>query len=590
MPKIWDYLGKNSPKHRNLQDGLFQIASQTCNLLVQVNNTNNISFGDNTTNILSNTLDSRFQKYKSTREESDQVVVLIPPDKPSGRIGRSKSFGGGILKPKLSTVLETSPLGNEEEGELWNHGFTLPANNNDGSPIRRISGRKGWCKPSCIPISIILLLIFLVVLLPLLDHGTEKQQINTTPISKDKCLQECSISLTETIPFGMTFEHNQKLYSSTHETWLNLINSADDSIKILSTHWALKQKDKYPDPSSIHGEEIFASLLQATQEKSITIKIIQNIPSRNQPNTDTDYLLKKKVASVRNLNFPQILGRGKSNSKLWIIDDVHFYLGSANLDWRSLTQTKELGLVGYNCSCIVEDLNKIFQLFWMMGEKDFRLPDQFPSYLNTKFNGTNPINVDNYEIFIATSPDEFLPPGREKDLDTILNLIQKTENFIYISIMDYLPLSIFSPTTKYWPILDDALKKSAIDHHVHIKMLVGSFNQTWFAQEYFLKALEDISHSDPKVDIEVRRFIISGTSNQLKIENARVSNGNFMVTESSVYVGTSGWTGDYFMDMSSIGFVLLENSKNNRSLREDLVELFERDWNSKYSFPLDVLR
>lgn len=57
MPSgFWDYihLGRSrtdedndDQAHHNLQEGLFQIASQTCNILVQVNNTNNINFGTN---------------------------------------------------------------------------------------------------------------------------------------------------------------------------------------------------------------------------------------------------------------------------------------------------------------------------------------------------------------------------------------------------------------------------------------------------------------------------------------------------------------------------------------------------------------
>lgn len=54
MPSgFWDYIhlgrsrtdnGDEEQPH-NLQEGLFQIATQTCNILVQVNNTNNINFG-----------------------------------------------------------------------------------------------------------------------------------------------------------------------------------------------------------------------------------------------------------------------------------------------------------------------------------------------------------------------------------------------------------------------------------------------------------------------------------------------------------------------------------------------------------------
>lgn len=101
MPKFWEYFGKSSPKHRNLQEGLFQIASQTCNLLVQVNNTNNISFGDNATNILSNTLETAsFGGYSGSSEDREQLVVLLPPTNVS-RGSRFKNTGG-LLKPRLS--------------------------------------------------------------------------------------------------------------------------------------------------------------------------------------------------------------------------------------------------------------------------------------------------------------------------------------------------------------------------------------------------------------------------------------------------------------------------------------------------------
>ncbi|KAI5646072.1 hypothetical protein NE865_01965 [Phthorimaea operculella] len=45
MPSWWDYLQFNRQyqNKRNLEEGLFQIASQTCNILVKVNNTNNIN-------------------------------------------------------------------------------------------------------------------------------------------------------------------------------------------------------------------------------------------------------------------------------------------------------------------------------------------------------------------------------------------------------------------------------------------------------------------------------------------------------------------------------------------------------------------
>lgn len=96
--------------------------------------------------------------------------------------------------------------------------------------------------------------------------------------------------------------------------------------------------------------------------KNISLKVAQNAPTQSQPNVDTEFLIKRKAAEVRSLNFNKLLGGGVLHTKLWIIDRTHFYIGSANMDWRSLTQVKELGVVGYNCSCIAEDLGKIFDV------------------------------------------------------------------------------------------------------------------------------------------------------------------------------------------------------------------------------------
>lgn len=96
MP-LWDYIHIGRPDrqpHHNLQEGLFQIASQTCSILVQVNNTNNISYGNNSSNVQYNNFaghcssssstsnsDGSQTKYSSSSRSStfrEQSEVLIP--------------------------------------------------------------------------------------------------------------------------------------------------------------------------------------------------------------------------------------------------------------------------------------------------------------------------------------------------------------------------------------------------------------------------------------------------------------------------------------------------------------------------------
>lgn len=89
MPSFWDYIHIGRPTdehaHRNLQEGLFQIASQTCSILVQVNNTNNISYGGNATNVQYNNFrshgdsaDNAASFHSDNGQEGEQRVVLLP--------------------------------------------------------------------------------------------------------------------------------------------------------------------------------------------------------------------------------------------------------------------------------------------------------------------------------------------------------------------------------------------------------------------------------------------------------------------------------------------------------------------------------
>lgn len=102
----WDYIhihrtddeASSTAMGHDLQAGLLQIASQTCNILVQVNNTNNISYGDNATNVTFNqfaTSSTRAPPTNNHHEDDDEddgcpgpstsrsrnVRVSVPPNK-----------------------------------------------------------------------------------------------------------------------------------------------------------------------------------------------------------------------------------------------------------------------------------------------------------------------------------------------------------------------------------------------------------------------------------------------------------------------------------------------------------------------------
>lgn len=90
-------------------------------------------------------------------------------------------------------------------------------------------------------------------------------------------------------------------------------------------------------PSAAKGEAIFTKLQTMAETKNITIRIVSDITQANKTQ-DLQLLANYSNVKVRNLNFRRLWESGIIHTKLWVIDGKHFYLGSANMDWRSLTQ------------------------------------------------------------------------------------------------------------------------------------------------------------------------------------------------------------------------------------------------------------
>lgn len=497
-----------------------------------------------------------------------------------------KKSGGGVGCGRLDGALD------DTEFELWDSRFMLRGDHEPEIGYKYNKwGPRGWCKPSCIPITIILVLIVLVVLLPLMEQ--KEADCNKSSLS---CPQTCRFSLVESIPDGLTYPNSTAVHPATHDVWFDLIKLAQHSIEIGSFYWTLRSADITPgDPSSQKGEEIFQALLKTGLEKKVNIRIAQNFPSQSQSTLDTEILSKSGAAEVRSVNFPKLMGGGVLHTKLWIIDQQHFYVGSANMDWRSLSEIKELGLVVYNCSCLASDLAKIFEVYWFLGNPDAKIPAKWPDSLSTRFNIETPMTLminssSRADVYIASSPPPFCPEGRSTDIDAIIDIISKAERFIYISVMDYFPLQIYTPKPRFWPKIDNALRSAAIDRHVQVHLLISNWNHTRQAAQYFLQSLIDINGAYRGVVVDVKWFRVPGTPQQEKIPFARVNHNKYMVTDNAAYIGTSNWSGDYFINTAGVGVVVrTADSKNDTStnpLRDQLQQVFERDWNSKYASPL----
>ncbi|MFH4977180.1 hypothetical protein AB6A40_003889 [Gnathostoma spinigerum] len=442
-------------------------------------------------------------------------------------------------------------------------------------------------RPACVPVTVIALFIVLLVFFPLFNEDN----IDSASIRYEKsgvCRDLCEMEIVESIPTGLTYK-NTTPSKETYVAWMELVKRATKNIDIAAFYWNLIDQTGYP--TSWKGNNTFNGLIEAAK-KGVKLNIAQNKPSQLFPQTDSAYLAKNGFATVRSLDFDRLLGSGVLHTKFWIVDNRDVYIGSANMDWKSLTEVKELGYVFYNCSCLANDLSKVFKIYWKLGEEKAKIPPKWPLYLKTPFNFSHPLklNLNGHfvDVFISSSPVGFNSKGREHDADAIVSAMRTAQRFVHIAVMDYLPAIIYEKPHKdrYWSILDDAIRAAAY-RGVEVKLLVSHWAHSRPQMIAYLLSLEDINEGLPHYDhnvtgsIRVGIFTVPSTKEQLKLPFARVNHNKYMVTDQVAYVGTSNWVGDYFVNTAGVGVTLI--SEERVSLLE---AIFQRDWNSPFTKPL----
>lgn len=407
------------------------------------------------------------------------------------------------------------------------------------------------------------------------------------PPHRESCSDSCNIVLVESIPEGLEF-NSSTTHPSIFQAWMNLMTEARSSVDIASFYWTLTNKDTGThEPTAYQGETVLKKLAELSGKVSVRIAV--NTPQESQPQ-DNLRLLNDSGAHIRTVNMRKLTS-GVLHTKFWVVDKKHFYIGSANMDWRSLTQVKELGAVVYNCSCLATDLGKIFEAYWFLGESQ-TIPSPWPNSFSTLYNKDTPLQLQLNDtmssVYLSSSPQSFCAAGRTPDLQSILSVMEDAQSFIYIAVMNYLPTMEFSHPKRYWADIDTQLRRAAYERRVQVRLLISCWASTQPVMFPFLKSLASINDPKSKLDVQVRLFVVPATPEQREIPFARVNHNKYMVTDKIAYIGTSNWSGDYFV--STAGSALVVNQTASESpeatVQSQLKEVFERDWSSAYITPL----
>ncbi len=425
-----------------------------------------------------------------------------------------------------------------------------------------------------------------------------------------RSIQNNSPYLVETIPadLGWQPEHN------TAATLLRLINQSKKTIDVSTIYWSLLPESQPKEVKGLsaarlkelgvkHGRFLYDALENALQ-RGVHFRVLQ---SSDFESNSTDEIERLAARYTNQIAITFVSPRawydgGIMHQKVWVFDGRSFYIGSANMDWRSLAQVKELGVVVENDPIAAAQLTaqlEIWHQFAKMAVTAVSVPDPIsqtpcrvpawshlaPDPLPNPF----PIIQQLDEPIITTSPPELCENGRFADGDIILQTINEAKEQIDIEVMS------FSSTThaqKWQPVIADALLRAVFERDVHVRLLVSRWAHTYPPTVPYLHALQAIADGffvnddkPPDTDrrhgsLELRQFIILGWDctqgeNRLYPDHSRVNHAKFIVTEQRVNIGTSNFSWDYFTQTGGCSF----NSKNGRLISQ-LQAIFERDWQS----------
>ncbi|XP_028995691.1 5'-3' exonuclease PLD4 [Betta splendens] len=408
-------------------------------------------------------------------------------------------------------------------------------------------------------------------------------------------VNQCSLALVESIPQHVKYKANVTFGIPLGEVWNQLISMATEQVEVASFYWTLTGEDINVNSSSdIPGKGILDALGELPS-RNVSVRVVTSVPSVRTNSTDLR-VLKQKGVRVRKVNFGR-LTNGVLHSKFWIVDQKHVFIGSANMDWRALTQVKELGVVVYNCSSLATDLQKFFESYWVMGTANSSLPHPWPSEYDTSINKQHPLLVEDgnvsSRIYLAGAPPSFFPPSRTQDLEAILSSISEAQHYVDVAVMEYFPTTRFVEHQRYWPFIDDAIRVAAFERRVKVRMLISCGRDSDPAMLPFLRSLASLDSPLHDISIQIKLYIVP-VGNQSDIPYSRVNHNKYMVTDKVAYIGTSNWSGDYFLTTAGVGLVISQHAPHpewsTKALQSQLRAVFVRDWLSEFAVNITDLK
>ncbi|KAH9760321.1 hypothetical protein KPL70_000135 [Citrus sinensis] len=450
------------------------------------------------------------------------------------------------------------------------------------------------------------------------------------------------------------------------KAWLWLAGNSTKRLDIIAQYWQLiarpnnsrsgdygYSEDDMKRFGAQEGFDVYKSIENAA-DRNVRVRLLQHLGVYPDFTTEASNLAsgRKNVENVT-LLLGDWWGSGIVHAKVWISDCRDVYIGSANNDWKSLTQVKEVGIYLVGCPTIAKKVEVYFENLWTLSSLNSStytrtVSDQqwqanrtvpcWSHFLDPKGRCRSPLppvlevpHVEGYPIlsdpymfretmetpgsnYSTLQPHysylSFAPPelsfgkymaDEQAWVDTIKSV--GTRATLRISTMDWLGQSQYLKQTVYWSALSSAVSEVVFSKHANVKILVAYWAHFINNTDEYLKSLlySNVLCNSSKYNkcsgkVEIKYYKVPGYN----LTGPAIQNGS---NTGNIYPGFTRVNHGKYAVSDSRAHIGTSNlvwdyfyttagvsfGTYNPAIVSQLQEIFDADWNSPYAFPVEEL-
>ena len=357
----------------------------------------------------------------------------------------------------------------------------------------------------------------------------------------------------ETAPIETSLNHPD--IPDAKDVWPELVSHAQHTLD-LAVFYAVDEQGHFLTP--------VLAAIEAAARRGVKVRVLAEDKFHATYPQTLDWLATLPGTEVRRLKMAQLAG-GVMHAKYFVIDGCRAYLGSQNLDWRSLEHIQELGAELQSCE-LGGGLEDVFETDWALaggGDRAARVHHPRPAQSTLR------VGSERIPVTLVASPQGWLPDESRWDLPKLVALIDGAHASVRVQLLTY---KSRTREGERFGDLEDALLRAA-RRGVDVRLLLSH----WAAGKGNMEALVALDKAGVQVRIETIPRWSGG-----EIPFARVIHAKYMAVDGErLWMGTSNWEKDYFTQTRNVGLILASRVQGAR-----LESFFDDGWTGPYTRPI----